>query len=253
MHSIATELSLTTTDLQQLILVTIGRGVQNYTCPQGASKPVQTEANGGAIAQLFNINSAISTPSTSSNQIQPNPNRQPYADAMTTVSFFGERPVLTNIANTESQTESDVPPFISDEFPKVCFHEFNEENIPVFDCGRFGVIFGTLLKRVDAPQDAPTTTLSNEDGPARADIAVAQGEDNKPAQAIPWLVLGVKEGSQSRGITKVIRVVTAGGSGPETCNGVGPEGVSVDYAAQYWFFNDGSRDMATMTEGETES
>jgi hypothetical protein len=108
---------------------------------------------------------------------------------------------------------------LNGEFQKVCYHEFNDAGTPSFDCGAHGLILGTKLEAVDPPADAQKSL----DG----------------AKALPWLNLAAKEGS--RDITKVIRVVTAGGSPPSGCEGYAPEDViSVDYAAQYWFFNNGT-------------
>ncbi|KAF2647030.1 hypothetical protein K491DRAFT_615333, partial [Lophiostoma macrostomum CBS 122681] len=165
----------------QLSFVTIGRGVQNYTCPSGATKPVQNGTNGGAVAQLFDVTSII--------------------------------------ASSQAEGQNSLLGPLNDQFPKVCFHHFNAAGTPVFDCGDKGIILGLKLEAVDAPVGAQ---------------ASANG-----AKAVPWLNLAAKEGS--RDITKVIRVVTAGGSPPSGCAGYYPEDViSVDYAAQYWFFNNGT-------------
>jgi hypothetical protein len=164
---------------------------------------------GGAVAQLFDI-TEVATQSAA------------FAEALNTVSFFKPRPSLEDVDDAVLSTAitlggSDLI-HIRDEaaFPKVCYHEFTEDNIPKFDCGDRGLIFGRLIENVPAPTDAPLSPNTET--------------------AIPWLVLEAREGSRT--FTKIIRIVTAGGSPPTSCEGVAPdEVISVDYAAQYWMFN----------------
>jgi hypothetical protein len=53
--------------------------------------------------------------------------------------------------------------------------------------------------------------------------------------AVDWLALGDK--SESVGLRQVYRVVTAGGSAPATCTEGGANTIiSVQYAAEYWFY-----------------
>jgi hypothetical protein len=150
----------------------------------------------------------------------------PFADALNTVSFFNPRPILDDVQDIVLSTaissrshEGENSHFPKGEFKKVCFHEFTEENVPKFDCGEKGLIFGRLLENVPAPLNAPLSPNTDK--------------------AIPWIVLEAREGSQV--FTKIIRIVTAGGSPPATCEGYAPEDViSVDYSAQYWMFNNGT-------------
>lgn len=209
-HQTEKELSLTPEDLKQVVLITIGRGTQNYTCPPGAPAPVQNSTRGGAVAQLFDVTDATV-------------NSQAFADALNTVAFFNPRPILEDVADivlsSSIASESREGPhshFPRDEFKKACHHEFTEGNVPKFDCGEKGLIFGKLLENVPAPKDAPLSPDTDK--------------------AIGWLNLEAREGSQI--FTKIIRIVTAGGSPPKSCEGVGPEEVIlVDYAAQYWMFD----------------
>lgn len=186
-----------------MALVTIGRGTQNYTCPEGAQKPVQTGPNGGAVAQLWDITDAMKS-------------EQAYLDSITkSLNLF---PLET--LGVPSLNDVSIDPLIG-QFPKACFHYFSKSGTPVFDCKEKGIIFGKKADSKPAPKPEACST---------ADATVTD---------IPWLVLDGVEGSQ--GFSKIIRIVTAGGVAPESCDGVKPDQViKVDYAAQYWMFSDGS-------------
>lgn len=74
-------------------------------------------------------------------------------------------------------------------------------------------------------------------GKKEADVKAPAGSDAGPegTGAVDWLFLGNKGGSV--GLEAVYRVETAGGSAPSTCQGVDVGGViSVQYAAEYWFY-----------------
>lgn len=53
--------------------------------------------------------------------------------------------------------------------------------------------------------------------------------------AVDWLALTAKTGYTSVGLGEVYRVVTAGGNPPTTCAAAGV--VSIQYAAEYWFYD----------------
>jgi hypothetical protein len=144
-------------------------------------------------------------------------NEQTYLDLLTkSLTLFP----LENLG-IPSLKDVSIDPLI-DRFPKACFHHFNDQGTPVFDCKDKGIIFGKKAESKPAPKSEICTT---------ADTAVKD---------IPWLVLDGVEGSQ--GFNKIIRIVTAGGVAPESCDGVSPTDViRIDYAAQYWMFDDGSK------------
>ncbi|KAF2730478.1 hypothetical protein EJ04DRAFT_515207 [Polyplosphaeria fusca] len=195
----SSELPLTPLDLSQVFLVTIGRGVQNYTCPPGSTAPVQKGASTGAIAQLFDVTAKMAQ-------------SQDFVDLVTNIAQRNPRPSLEDVSVADAG-------LLNGEFEKACFHFFDAEGTPVFDCGDKGIILASKLDSVPAPTEG---------------TAGVEG-----AAAVPWLELAAKEGS--RGITKIIRIVTTGGSAPASCEGVGAdEVVQVDYSAQYWMMNNGT-------------
>ena len=87
----------------------------------------------------------------------------------------------------------------------------------------------------------PTFNLSSVDkilyGMKTADIKAPATANKGPAGtgAVDWLQLTSKPGYVSVGLSLVYRVVTAGGAAPINCT---TEGVlTVQYAAEYWFYN----------------
>jgi hypothetical protein len=105
---------------------------------------------------------------------------------------------------------------LNNDFNQIGFHFFNDEVVPVFDLGDKGIIFTKKNKQeFDPPADAGTNAFGDK--------------------AVKWLILDA-DPEKSRDITRVIRVVTAGGSAPDTCEGQDPT-FTVQYSAQYWFFN----------------
>ncbi len=53
--------------------------------------------------------------------------------------------------------------------------------------------------------------------------------------AVPWLDLNHKDGYLQGNVSQVYRVETAGGANYPNCTSVGVQ--IIDYAAEYWFFN----------------
>ncbi|KAF1923238.1 uncharacterized protein M421DRAFT_329896 [Didymella exigua CBS 183.55] len=94
-------------------------------------------------------------------------------------------------------------------------HEFTEKGVPFFKLQTDKVNFGTVHvgdpKKMDAPKDA-------SEGP-------------NGLGSVPWLKLTHVDGDYQ----EVYRINTAGGVAPKTCEGV-QGNISVDYAAEYWFF-----------------
>ncbi|KAH6692783.1 hypothetical protein BKA61DRAFT_663117 [Leptodontidium sp. MPI-SDFR-AT-0119] len=95
-------------------------------------------------------------------------------------------------------------------------HFFDAAGTPIFDLHPAGeILFATKIQSVKAPATASK-------GPAGTG-------------AVDWLYLGNKTaGYTSIGLRAVYRVVTAGGISPG-CSSAG-ESHSVDYAAEYWFY-----------------
>lgn len=87
---------------------------------------------------------------------------------------------------------------------------------------------------------APVFNLSSVDkilyGAKIADIKAPVTANKGPAGtgAADWLELIAKEGYNSKGLSLVYRVVTAGGE-PLNCTVGGT--MTVDYAAEYWFYD----------------
>lgn len=94
-------------------------------------------------------------------------------------------------------------------------HEFTKEGIPFFklqtDKVNFGAVHVNNAIKMNAPEDA--STGSNGLG------------------SVPWLKLTRVDGDYQ----EVYRINTAGGVAPKTCEGV-QGSISVDYAAEYWFY-----------------
>jgi hypothetical protein len=100
--------------------------------------------------------------------------------------------------------------------PVLGHHFFGADGTPTFDLSRKGkILYGKKTADILAPADASK-------GPAGTG-------------AVDWLQLVAKPGFPSVGLQTVYRVVTAGGDPPAACPREGV--VSVQYAAEYWFFD----------------
>jgi hypothetical protein len=159
--------------------VTIGRGVQNYTCASSESNPIPA----GAIASLFDVTAMAFESAT-------------LIDAIPAHAVY--RPV---------------PEYSMYGFPVIGHHYFDSEGTPIFNLSTVQeLLFVRKVANISAPVGASK-------GPAGTG-------------AVDWLQLADKGGSV--GCTDVYRVVTAGGSPPTSC--MTPDTVTVDYAAEYWFY-----------------
>jgi hypothetical protein len=94
-------------------------------------------------------------------------------------------------------------------------HFFTEDRDPFFnldtDSMRLGQIQGVVSASVPAPEDA------------------AKGQVGEPA--VNWLRLLATDGAATGNLREVFRVGTAGGSPPESCEGM-PGSFEIQYAAQ---------------------
>ncbi|KAF2457243.1 hypothetical protein BDY21DRAFT_37605 [Lineolata rhizophorae] len=128
------ELSFSEADLPTLRFVTIGRGVQNYTCASPSDAPVQKGPAAGAVAQLFDATAEVA-------------NNQPLVDAVTNVAVGNPRPDLAADA-----LASLFP--LNGQFAPVAHHFFTADGVPTFDFGERGLLSGAKLENVPAPDDA---------------------------------------------------------------------------------------------------
>jgi hypothetical protein len=96
------------------------------------------------------------------------------------------------------------------------YHFFDYAGTPTFDLSEVhNIFYGMKTADIEAPATA-------NKGPAGTG-------------AVDWLQLTAKVGYESVGCSLVYRVVTAGGAAPINCT---IEGVlTVQYAAEYWFYD----------------
>lgn len=98
-------------------------------------------------------------------------------------------------------------------------HFFDASGTPTFDLSSISkILYAAKTGDIKAPATA-------NKGPAGTG-------------AVDWLKLDAKATYTSVGLKEVYRVETAGGSAPSNCTGVAAGAVvSVQYAAEYWFYN----------------
>ncbi|OJD18219.1 hypothetical protein AJ78_01719 [Emergomyces pasteurianus Ep9510] len=189
---------------QKLLHVTIGRGIQNYTCSSSSAtdKPKAT----GALATLFEASCLAST----------------YPFLLSLLPNIALR--LSNPAYPTSLSQELLTSFTfgPSNLPIAGYHFFDSAGVPVFDLLKDGHAAVEKIAGVPAPKGA------------------LDGVGKQKFGAVPWLYLAAVEGSAGKA-KSVYRVGTAGGKSPETCEGwKGNDGdggvLSVQYAAEYWFF-----------------
>lgn len=100
-------------------------------------------------------------------------------------------------------------------------HHFFQGSTPVFNLDttpaqQYGIAFTKVQKKVDAPPDS------------------VQGDNG----AVEWLYLSTISGTVGD-YKSVYRVNTAGGAAPKTCENM-PSVITVQYAANYYFYGEGS-------------
>jgi hypothetical protein len=170
-----------------LKFVTVGRGVQNYSCSAAGAVPVQV----GALATLHDFTSLAYTSESTLNTI-------PSTVVYTPISSANGTTLTVGAIGT---------------YPIIGHHYFGSDGTPTFDLSSIGdILFCKKIASVNAP--------------ANADV----GPDG--TGAVPWLML--TDNGSSVGLSQVYRVVTAGGKAPATCPDTNL--ISVQYAAEYWFF-----------------
>ncbi|KKZ65604.1 hypothetical protein EMCG_08558 [[Emmonsia] crescens] len=187
---------------QKLLHVTIGRGIQNYTCSSSSStdKPKAT----GALATLFDATCLAAT----------------YPFLLPLLPRIALH--LSNPLYPQSQSSPLSLTFGPTQMPITGYHFFDSAGVPVFDLLADGHASVAKIAGVPAPKGA------------------SKGVGKQMFGAVPWLYLAAVEGSTGKA-KSVYRVGTAGGKAPETCEGwKGNDGnggvLSVEYAAEYWFF-----------------
>jgi hypothetical protein len=170
-----------------LKFVTVGRGVQNYSCSAAGVAPVAI----GAVATLYDFTTLADASEAMLNTVPPTIVYEPIS------SINGSSLTVGNMGT----------------YPIIGHHYFGADETPIFDLFTRGdILFCKKVAAVNAP--------------ASADI----GPDM--TGAVPWLMLTDK--GSSVGLKQVYRVVTAGGKAPATC--VDTNLISIQYAAEYWFF-----------------
>jgi hypothetical protein len=101
--------------------------------------------------------------------------------------------------------------------------------------------FAVLGNHFFAADGTPVFNISSKDKilfcKKTADILAPSTASKGPAGtgAVDWLQLVAKPGYATVGLQTVYRIVTAGGSPPAKCSSSGV--ISVQYAAEYWFYD----------------
>ena len=176
----------------------IGRGTQNYTCDTTNSSSAPTAV--GAVATLFNASCIAAT----------------YPDLL---NMLPRVALAFNLTESSSYLSNLVPASTEDTLAPGNYaisghHYFTNSTTPFFNLdtsnGQLGEAPCAKEASVDAPADAPTGQ---------------QGEG-----AVAWLQLSAREGATGK-LEEVYRVETAGGSSPDTCEGM-PASFEVQYSAQ---------------------
>ncbi|KAI0479968.1 hypothetical protein F4859DRAFT_455050 [Xylaria cf. heliscus] len=184
--------------------IAVGHGVQNYTCTTAGASGV----SGGALAVLHDITALYpgSGPSALSSTT--------WAVLTSTVLRTTPMPIDTADASAPFPAPADLAVAgVAAPLPFLGHHYFDINGVPTFSLH-------------DDAELLKSQKLLNIPAPADADKGLA-GEG-----AVDWLYLGDKGGSI--GLSKVYRVLTAGGS-PAVCGAVG-ETQSVPYTAMYWLY-----------------
>ncbi|RYP89731.1 hypothetical protein DL770_004119 [Monosporascus sp. CRB-9-2] len=181
--------------------VAIGRGTQNYTCDTTNSAAVPVAA--GAVATLFNASCVASA----------------YPDLLHMLPKLSLRFDLPFTTAAISDEDDGVAHRMGPADLAISgAHYFTDATTPFFN--------------LDTPRAArgEAGCAKEEATPAPADAPAGPGGE----PAVAWLRLSTREGATG-GLREVYRVETAGGSPPESCQGM-PAAFEVQYAAEYWFY-----------------
>ncbi|MCJ1465687.1 hypothetical protein MMC07_004306 [Pseudocyphellaria aurata] len=179
--------------------VAIGRGTQNYTCPDANNSAAAPTAV-GAVALLYNAS-----------------------------CIAADRPkVLATIP--AAALALPIPSEGANLFPgnlvESGHHYFPDPKTPTFNLhtavANYGIYFATRVANTTAPEGSATGTNGSAAVPWLK-LSVLP----PPAGALAADIAG--------GVQEIYRVNTAGGSAPKTCEGQ-PAAFQVDYAAEYWFY-----------------
>lgn len=183
----------------KLLQVTIGRGVQNYTCADSTSS--STPKAIGAVANLYNASCIAAN----------------YPDVLTLLPPFALQ------YNTSLDNNGKI---MFTEVDRCGHHYFNAASAPTFDLNDNNNGLGVLVADGKNPETKVAAPASAIKGQAASSSALNG--------AVAWLKLDAASGTTGN-LTEVYRVDTAGGQPPATCSGQ-PASFSIEYAAQYWFF-----------------
>ena len=177
--------------------ITVGVGIQNYTCASPSATPVSI----GALASLSDA-TAI------------------YTDVYNNAPSEVSKDRLASIGTCVSDQIQGDP-----GLQHIGSHFFTSSGTPTFDLSA-----GT--KSSQYPQGLLLSGKKLEAVLPPADAC--KGRDG--GLAVDWLQLGDDGTGKSRGLKMVYRVETAGGSAA-SCAGTTPgQVISMDYAANYWFY-----------------
>lgn len=188
------------------IIVIVGRGTQNYTCAGVA--PTSAPKAQGAVANLYDISCLMAA----------DPSWTLYREVPKAALQLKAAPV-----------DSRDPLEMYDGAIKMNLlghHYFNDTRpdsaTPVFDfhVSDDGFIAAKAGGRIDAPDNAIV------------------GLDSRGQGSVPWLQLPKRfDAPGKKGFNEVWRVETASGAAPKTCEGNSDKEFTVEYAANYWYFN----------------
>jgi hypothetical protein len=174
-----------------LLYITVGRGVQNYTCSSVGATPVSI----GAIATLYDATEI----------------------AVKNEDLLHTIPTLAVDDLPPPQGGDFTLPSPFDTLQIIGHHRFDSEGTPIFNLSAVHhILFADKIDSIPAPSSASKG-------------ATGTG-------AVAWLDLGVNPSPMNRGLNQAYRVETAGGSAPATCPSTGL--ISVQYAAEYWFYGE---------------
>ncbi|KAL9013870.1 MAG: hypothetical protein Q9173_001447 [Seirophora scorigena] len=117
---------------------------------------------------------------------------------------------------TEYLVSFDTATIENSKVPKLGRHIFDATGVPTFDLGKKGFLRAKKAAGIAAPAKA------------------CKGANGRGYGAVDWLALTDAPGSV--GLKEVYRVQTAGGKAPASCGGRAARDITVQYAAQYWFY-----------------
>ncbi|KAI4097215.1 MAG: hypothetical protein LQ344_000625 [Seirophora lacunosa] len=117
---------------------------------------------------------------------------------------------------TEYLVSFDTTTIEKSRVPKLGRHIFDATGVPTFDLGKKGFLRAKKAAGIAAPAGA------------------CKGANGRGYGAVDWLALADAPGSV--GLKEVYRVQTAGGKAPPSCGGGAARDITVQYAAQYWFY-----------------